>query len=779
LVRIRWIGALPLVVALLAAAPAFGASANVTNFNNKVTAIYEAGAGEVNHVVVTSSGGAVTFTDPGMNIAGDSHCTGPGTNTITCRIDGGIEALRVDVEDGADSATNNTALPSTMFGGEVLDSNHDVLNGGSVRDVLFGGNGNDTLSGNGGNDGIHGEGNSDTLFGNAGNDTIIGDDQGDPPGANTLSGGDQNDTLIATDEPTGNGFAQNLSGGNGNDFLYGSDGADTLNGNAGIDLLSPGFDNSADVLSGGADPDIADYLSNNSSYPVKVSLDNLANDGPTQLTTNDNVKSDIETVWGSKFDDQLVGTSGPQNLDGFDGNDLLDGGTGPDDLNGGVGTDRVTYASRVTPVTVTIDGVANDGVAGENDNVELNVENLTGGQHDDTLTGDGDSNQLDGGDGGDQLNGLGGADTLNGEGSNDTFIANTGADVMNGGVGFDTADYSARAVPQNVSLDSQANDGSAGEADNVDVERVFGGQGPDQLTGDANGNSLEGRGAADTVSGGGGVDVLDGGNGIDTIQGGDGGDIITNGAAADGADSVTGGPGIDLSNYATRTNPVNVSLDDVANDGEVGENDDVKSSVEKVFGGSAADVLTGSAADNVLAGGGAGDTIAAGAGDDTLNGNAGVDSMFGGDNHDTLQGGTGADTMGGGPGIDKADYSDALTGIDVTLDDVANDGVPAEGDNVSTTIENVLGGRFNDTIQGDGDPNGLIGGLGADTLKGAPGSDVITGGSGTDSLVGGAGADELHAVDATQDTLLCGPEVDSYAADGIDAVGNDCENALP
>ena len=135
--------------------------------------------------------------------------------------------------------------------------------------------------------------------------------------------------------------------------------------------------------------------------------------------------------------------------------------------------------------------------------------------------------------------------------------------------------------------------------------------------------------------------------------------------------------------------------------------------------------------------------------------------------------------MGGGPGVDKADYWDALTGIDVTLDDVANDGAPAEGDNVGTTIENVLGGRFNDTIQGDGDANGLVGGLGADTLKGAPGPDVITGGSGMDILVGGAGADQLHAVDGTQDTLLCGPEVDSYAADGTDLVGNDCENALP
>ena len=776
-VRIRWIAAVPSFVALLAAAPAFGASANVTNFNNKVTAIYEAGSGEVNHVVVSGSASGVTFTDPGITISEGTGCTSSGIGTITCRSASPIEQLRVDVEDGADSATNNTSLPSTMFGGEALDNNHDVLKGGSGPDVLLGGNGNDTLSGNGGNDEVRGEGNSDTLFGNDGKDLVIGDDLGDPSGANTLSGGTGGDTLISSKE-MGNGFGQNVSGGDGTDFLYGASGPDTLSGGAGVDLLSPGFDGQPDVLNGGADNDIADYLSNNTSSAIQVTLDNVANDG-VKLNNTDNVKSDIETVWGGPLDDSLTGTSGAQTLNGFGGNDTLDGATGPDLLFGGGGVDRVTYASRVTQVTATIDGAANDGVAGENDNVETDVENLTGGQHDDTLAGDGDKNQLDGGDGGDQLNGLGGDDTLNGEGSNDTFVANAGADTMNGGVGFDTADYSGRAAPQNVSLDSQANDGSAGEKDNVDVERVFGGTGPDQLTGDANGNSLEGRGNADTVSGGGGVDVLDGGNGVDTIQGGDGGDIITNGAAADGADSVAGGPGIDLSNYATRMNPVKVSLDDVANDGQVGENDDVKSSVEKVFGGSAADVLTGSAADNVLAGGGAGDTIAGGPGDDILNGNAGTDAMFGGDNNDTLQGGAGADAMGGGPGVDKADYSDALTGIDVTLDDVANDGAPAEGDNVGTTIENVLGGRFNDTIQGDGDANGLVGGLGADTLKGAPGPDVITGGSGMDILVGGAGADQLHAVDGTQDTLLCGPEVDSYAADGTDLVGNDCENALP
>lgn len=774
--RIRWVAALVPVAMLLGASPAFGASANVTIFDGKVTAIYEAGSGEVNNVVATGNGNGVTFSDPGIPVSAGTNCASGGPSAVTCRYSSPIERIRVDVEDGADSATNNTALSSTMFGGEVLDSKHDVLTGGSVRDVLLGGNGNDSITGNGGNDELHGEGNNDTLYGNAGNDDMTGDDQGDPQGNNALYGGDGSDTMVSSQPLTG--FNQTLSGGAGNDYMYGASGADSLNGGSGVDLLNPQYDQENDVLTGGPDADIADYLSNNPGYAVEVSLDNVANDG-VKLNNHDNVKSDIETVWGGPADDELNGTTGAQNLDGFGGADLLDGKTGPDVLYGGAGIDTATYSQRVVPVTAKLDGIANDGVAAENDNVQTDVENLIGGQHDDTLVGDSGKNQLFGGDGGDQLNGLGGDDTLNGEGSNDTFIANAGADDMNGGVGLDTADYSARAVAQNITLDDQPNDGSTAEGDNVRAEQVFGGSGPDQITGDADGNFLEGRGGADTVDGAGGVDFLNGGNAADTVQGGDGDDVITNGTSSDGADTVIGGPGSDLSNYQGRTNQVNVSLDNVADDGEAGENDDVRMTVEKVFGGSGPDVLNGSSADNLLGGGGGGDTLAAGAGDDTLKGNAGTDTMFGGDDNDTLQGGTEADSMGGGPGIDKADYSDAGTGINVTIDDVANDGIPAEGDNVASTIENVLGGRFDDTVQGDADPNGLVGGLGADTLKGAPGPDLITGGSGMDNLVGGAGADELHALDGTQDVLFCGTEVDSYAADGIDAVGNDCENAIP
>jgi Ca2+-binding RTX toxin-like protein len=422
------------------------------------------------------------------------------------------------------------------------------------------------------------------------------------------------------------------------------------------------------------------------------------------------------------------------------------------------------------PVTVTINGVANDGAVGENDNVKTDIEYLIGGSHDDTLVGDSDFNVLYGSFGGDTLKGAGGPDGLFGNGSNDTLDGGAGADQMYGESGFDTADYSARVAPVVASIDLASNDGVAGENDNLngDVERIVGGSAGDTLTGDDSQlNSLEGRGGPDDLQGAGGVDLLDGGNGTDTIQGGDGDDEVINGAAPDGADTVMGGSGSDLSSYQDRVNPLKVSLDNVADDGQAGENDDVRTSIENVIGGAGPDGLNGSDFDNLFQGGGGGDTIAGAAGEDKIKGDAGVD------------GGAGADSMAGGPGVDAADYSGALAGINVTIDDVANDGTAAEGDNVMTTIENVIGGRFNDNIDGNDNPNTLFGGLGTDTLRGFGDADVITGGKGTDELRGGNGPDELHAKDATQDSLFCGANTDGFAADAVDTVNADCENAIP
>ena len=120
----------------------------------------------------------------------------------------------------------------------------------------------------------------------------------------------------------------------------------------------------------------------------------MANDGaPGEL---DNIKVDVENVTGGAGNDVLLGGApanvligglGEDSLDGEAANDVLDGGVGADELTGGAGTDTVTYGSRSAPVTVTLDGLAGDGEAGENDTIHTDVETVIGGSNDDQIFG--------------------------------------------------------------------------------------------------------------------------------------------------------------------------------------------------------------------------------------------------------------------------------------------------------------------------------------------------------------------------------------------------------
>lgn len=138
-----------------------------------------------------------------------------------------------------------------------------------------------------------------------------------------------------------------------------------------------------------------------------------------------------------------------------------------------------------------------------------------------------------------------------------------------------------------------------------------------------NAEAFQGTDFADRLWGSARADVFLGGNGDDSLAGGDGGDLFVS-IDADGADDHHGGPGIDGVNYGPRSASVgvNVSLDNVANDGVPFERDNVRSNVENVFGTPGPDKLFSFAAFSTLDGGG-GD-------DDRLEGGAGPDNLVGG-----------------------------------------------------------------------------------------------------------------------------------------------------
>lgn len=529
---------------------------------------------------------------------------------------------------------------------------------------------------------------------------------------------------------------------------------------------------------------------------------------------------------GSQGPDTVFGSSGGDKIFGYGGNDWLEGGKGRDFIAGGTGSDIIDYSGRVNNLRVTPDNIANDGEVGENDNILNDIENILGGQGNDSLTAGPNGGAVSGGDGNDTLFGGAGRDTIQGGNGDDVIRSGANADLMVGGDGNDTADYSERSTPITVTLDGTANDGAAGEGDNVedDFETILGGTGNDNLTGTVatidpmtmlpvgGGNLIIGNGGNDvlnglsgddTLIGGAGNDNLNGGDGDDTLEGGLGNDALNGGAGDDtlkgglGTDTYADGGGLDFADYSDRTVSLRIDMDGVADDGQANEKENVTGGIEGVIGGSGPDVLIGSDAGNdYLIGGGGNDSIRGLGGDDTLEGGLGRDTLFGGDGRDyasyndrdtsitasldgisndgapgendairsdiegliggsaddTLiggagddffRGGLGADDMTGGDGTDAVDYSDRTAAVTVTRDNVANDGETGENDNVHSDIEGFLGGSADDTIVGTAGPDFLDGGLGDDSIDGLGGDDTIRGGPGDDTIIGGDGIDTV------------------------------------
>jgi len=190
-------------------------------------------------------------------------------------------------------------------------------------------------------------------------------------GGDTINGGTGNDTL------TGGDGNDRLTGGDGNDWLRGGNGVDNLLGNAGNDRLDGG--NQADVMIGGAGNDTADYSGRTSG--VVVLLDNINNDGASGEL--DNVRNDVENVWGGSGGDRMIGSSaanffkgngGNDSLFGGDGNDTLDGGGGADSLVGQAGNDRLQARDGV--IDVVDGGAGSDSAQVDKTDKRTSIETL-------------------------------------------------------------------------------------------------------------------------------------------------------------------------------------------------------------------------------------------------------------------------------------------------------------------------------------------------------------------------------------------------------------------
>ena len=194
--------------------------------------------------------------------------------------------------------------------------------------------------------------------------------------------------------------------------------------------------------------------------------------------------------------------------------------TGQDSFSGGPGEDTADFSAVLASERLSADGVPDDGKPGEGDDIRPDVENIKGGPFADRLVGTASNNQVDGGGGADAIVGGSGHDLLDGGGGGDSLDGGAGSDRLFGREGTDSVSYATRRANVDVTLDGSANDGEAGEGDQVgsDVEDVTTGSGDDDVTGSSLANRLDGGGGEDFIDGRGGKDALRGGGATDVLR---------------------------------------------------------------------------------------------------------------------------------------------------------------------------------------------------------------------------------------------------------------------
>ena len=633
----------------------------------------------------------------------------------------------------------------------------DTLIGNALNNIIIGSvNGGDTLSGLDGND---------TLNGGSG----IGKDWADysyvtsPTGVTVnlhdgtayVSATDS-DTLISIENVIGSNNIDTLTGGaggivntllgkDGNDIFYGYGDGDTLNGGAGLDTVD--YINVSQKLIVTLDGSNADTL---------IEIENIYGSSNKDTLSGNN---DANILSGRGDDDILDGKGGADTLIGGDGNDTFIGGAGNDTLWGGTdathdsGIDTADYSTSNSINADLTTGIVNDGLGGIDS--LAGIEIIIGSAYNDLLKGSA------------------GDDMLIGGGGSDTILATSGADVYWGSI-LNVPNDGVKDRVDYAGIYNQLIGGIS--ADHIVVDLSLSANNATIASSSGNSLSVHSLHSIEEVIGTDGNDTLKCGIGAQTLFGGEGDDTLSGTISGNYLD---GGNGINLGDYATKTQNLVVDLSVVSKNvylfgtTPVDTNADTLVNIQNVNTGSGRDTLIGGTSANIFKAGLGDDILNGGGGDDTLYGEAGNDTFIGGAGNDTFYGGTDATHD---LGIDLADYSSALFGIyaDLGAGTVVGN-ASTEGTDKLYGIENILGSSSADTLIGElGVKNILQGAAGDDKLTGNLDGDILDGGTGSNLADYSAQTVALVANLSTSanNIYLAGTTPDGTNSDSVSYVNN-------
>jgi Ca2+-binding RTX toxin-like protein len=694
-----------------------------------------------------------------------------------------IETIEIFSGIGNDTINVSAANLITIDNYSTLilcGAGNDLITTGNGDDFIDGELGDDTLLGGAGNDAFYEGGiGLDSIDGAAGNDylqldlstdttdttiTYIAVSDGivvggikngtsfrDIENIEILSGsGNDTVNVTAANVSTTDYYAGSIFTGMGNDSITSGAGNDYIDGGTGNDTLIFGTASNTINLS------LTAIQNTDEGSDIIRSIENItAGDGD-------------DTLIGSSASNQLNGENGNDSLSGDNGNDTLWGGQGNDVLRGDSGADTAVFGNANNSVDLNISLQE----TGEGLDTLIGIENILGGNGNDTLTGSSGNNLLNGNLGNDVLNGgLGGDTLLGGEGNDLIFEVGAGVDSIGGGNGndllsidnsFETTSVTLTCANVSGSIVGGSKDGTAFQG--IESIIFFAGSGN---------NTLDARAeVASTILGGAGNDIILTSSGSDSLAGGAGDDTLISGEGNDtlfeigvgvGIDSIDGGGGNDFLSIDNATEIVSTTINYSNATGSIlggGKSGTAFQNIELIslLSGSGEDsIFIGSALLSTIVGGGGNDSITAGAGSDSLLGDAGNDSLSSAAGNDTLSGGNGNDNLNGGQGADLLtgglgndiysvdNLGDVVSELLNSGTDTVNSSISYSlGDNIEnltltgTANRNSIGNELNNNLVGNSGNNNLNGGEGNDSLLGGNGNDTLNGNNGTDTAIFGA-----------------------------------------